>query len=320
MNKLNILLFLMILSLTVGLSNATTTTTTTTTQQYGLFTSTSINPNIYTLNNNTIPNNPTSIVNLQNSSSYYSATLIIYSNPLGFFEYALSPHINQKAFLDNPKVYENMKPNQNYYSKLQLPSNMTNKTTLNSYLNKYKYDGIIYFTSQDNSIIGIENYSVNGTNLYPYQFFNFISVKSNLNSTLVFKTNNTNINMNNLIKSIPSLLFGITNPVLGSLGLINNQKNNPIFTNKEETNINPQYVTPYVSQLYINTEPIKIYYNIDNRLITNPNSAKAVTEFNRIYDSKYLPAKAENNFFQYTIPSLFLITIILFILQKFNGE
>jgi hypothetical protein len=291
-------------------AGAFTTTTTYTTSSSS---TTTIPNNINSLNSNAFP-------------SVYSAGLIIYLNPAGYFEYVLSNSTSYKLNTDfySSNLYENTAPDM--YTATPL-----NATNLIQNTSNYNYEGAIFYTPiidispLEDCILGVSGCSNpsggNANGLTPNGLFTFLSqTPIAYNTTVVYSTSPTLASF--LVKSFTDG-FDITGiavaPFLSSFLLPS--ISNPLSSNNFEY-ISPQQNAIASLATQYNSNPLAVYFDANalglGTLSSKPNSQTALYEFDNYYNNIYQPNVDEDAFFSNLI--VILVYHINIYLIKINGD
>ena len=287
-------------------AGAFTTTTTYTTSSSS---TTTIPNNINSLNSNAFP-------------SVYSAGLIIYLNPAGYFEYVLSNSTSYKPNTDfySSNLYENTAPDM--YTATPL-----NATNLIQNTSNYNYEGAIFYTPiidispLEDCILGISGCSNpagggNANGLTPNGLFTFLSqTPITYNTTIVYSIAPTLASF--LVKSE----FDVAGIAIAPFLLLPSISN-PLSSNNFEY-ISPQQnaIASLASQY--NSNPLAVYFDANalglGTLSSKPNSQTALYEFDNYYNNIYQPNADENAFFS-NLVIILGYTILIYILIKINGD
>jgi len=292
--------------------------TTQTTNYLNYLTGTSIyNPDdILSLNSNIFP-------------QIYSAGLIIYLNPAGYFEFILSNSTSYKSssfFSSN--LYENTAPDMY----MTIPLNVTNFIQNTS---DYTYQGAIFYTPVidisplEDCILGVvgclnPSSSTNSTGLTSDGLFTFLSQSPiTYNTTIVYSTlpTLTSFLYNSFIDAVNiGAKIGVSVIIPSASSLVPLSYSNPMANNFE-------YITPQqnaialLSSQYNSPNPLAVYFDLNNGLLSSkPNSQSALYQFNTYYDNQYSSNQALNYFFYNGLGLILGYTIIIYILIKINGE
>ena len=274
----------------------------------------------------TIPNN----INSLNSNAFpsvYSAGLIIYLNPAGYFEYVLSNNTSYKLNTDfySSNLYENTAPDM--YTATPL-----NATNLIQNTSNYNYEGAIFYTPiidispLEDCILGISGCSNpsggNANGLTPNGLFTFLSqTPIAYNTTIVYSTPPTLASV--LVKSFTDgfdVAGTAVAPFLSSFLLPS--ISNPLSSNNFEY-ISPQQNAIASLATQYNSNPLAVYFDANalglGTLSSKPNSQTALYEFDNYYNNIYQPNVDEDAFFSNLVVILGY-TILIYILIKINGD
>lgn len=293
-------------------AGAFTTTTTYTTSSSS---TTTIPNNINSLNSNAFP-------------SVYSAGLIIYLNPAGYFEYVLSNSTSYKLNTDfySSNLYENTAPDM--YTATPL-----NATNLIQNTSNYNYEGAIFYTPiidispLEDCILGISGCSNpsggNANGLTPNGLFTFLSqTPIAYNTTVVYSTPPTLASF--LVKSFTDgfdVAGTAVAPFLSSFLLPS--ISNPLSSNNFEY-ISPQQNAIAALATKYNSNPLAVYFDANalglGTLSSKPNSQTALYEFDNYYNNIYQPNADEDTFIFSNLAVILGYTILIYILIKINGD
>ncbi|MHB1764758.1 MAG: hypothetical protein ACYCS1_04365 [Gammaproteobacteria bacterium] len=304
-------------------------------------TNTSINPTPYfssafsscyqNIGNNSFnPNN----ISTPPNCSIYCANMVIYLNPAGFFEYALDNGTN--LFNNNPSIYENVPPDYSVYSMYNDYLNVTSLAML--YLNpssvssitsspvalgmkNFTYEGSIFYSGLVN-IYPLEQ-EANQGNLTISEFLMFVQENQVdfYNTTIILQTPFLQVSgaaitssiITSLEQSVIPLVFlptTITNPQGASQQVTDILSNNVAYINTTSVTV------PLVASYYPNDNGyIKVSYNYEGQFLGDNYQT-----FNQYFDQYYAPQLVTYYFITNTAPLLLLITVLLFIISKLNGE
>ena len=265
--------------------------------------------------------NPNDLVSQQYCQSIiYCANLVIYLNQGGYFEYALD-HDNN-FFINNPGVYQNVAPDTSVYNSYNDYLQVLNASTTPQYIGiqNFTYEGTIFYSNLIN-IYPLEAEAQAG-NLRISGFFNFVNQNQNnfLNSTVILQSPNLQISgtaAESAFFSFLTLVAESAVPITWGYtpGQLKNTKQvaaTIISYNVALINTTP-VITPYVSSQYDLNGLVNVRYNYEGTFMT-------MNQFNENFDNYYAPQLSAYNFVTQTAPLLIVITILLFILSKLNGE
>ena len=261
------------------------------------------------LNPNNIGSNPT--------CSIYCANMTIYFNPAGFFEYAIDDGNN--LFLSNPTLYQNTAPDYSVYNLYNDYINATQVAGQNFGMKNFTYEGAIFYSGLID-ISPVES-RANSGNLTIADFLSFVqqNQQSFDNTTVILKTPDLQISgtaieatiINGLQDSIIPFTFfiaSLTNPAGQVQQVTNIVSNNVAYINTTQVTV------PLVASLYPNTGGyIQVFYDYEGSYVDE-------NTFNQNFDQFDSPQLAAYNFITNTAPLLLLITVLLFIVSKVNGE
>ena len=260
-------------------------------------------------------------------SSTNTADMIIYLNPAGYFEFAISNNTQTNVF-SNTALYQNTAPDQSILFPMSQLSNKNSPT----------FQGIVLYASATNlDLTPLEYDMLQGNGLTPSEFTNYVqnNINSFYNSTIIVSNANSN-NCNGVSAiwcSIVDFLNPSTNPqnittialnavfppasiVLGAINAGNAlslQQNYNYFAES------PSQSVQFYSEQTNSVEPYSVSFNFEGNMISGTTTAEQLYAFNKDYDNVFLLNYYQNQYYTTVIPTLFFLTFIIILLLAFNG-
>jgi hypothetical protein len=262
-------------------------------------------------------------------SSTNTANMVIYLNPAGYFEFAISNNTQTDIF-SNAALYQNTAPDQS----ILFPISQVNSSS------PLTFQGIIFYASAPNlDITPLENDMLQGNGLTPSNFENFVGNNVNYfyNSTVIISNSNVNAcngfsvlwcsivdffnpSVNPPPSNLTSILIDSFSPPLAiSLGIINAESAVSLQQSYNYFTENPaSSISFYQSQTNSN-EPYSVSFNFEGQQISGTTTAEQLYTFNQDYDSIFSLNYYQSEYYSTVLPTLFFLTFITVLLLAFNG-
>ncbi len=259
---------------------------------------------------------PFSINNIQNPPpSSTSGTLIIYYNPAGYFEFALSNSSVNNVFSD-ASLYENTAPDQSAYPLINISSS-----------NSYTYDGAVFYTYQGANIVPLEQTISNNGLLTTTDFLNFVESNPYLfQDTTLYFDSNTTFSWGAFLNSLSNPILQVTTILAPTVGFEIAFSHG--ITNRAVTFMPSSEAVTFISNASITPNPglaLNVEFNYEGQII-NTNSGKLTDnmyQFNADVDGVNSYGADTyynyNTFWNETLALLFETTIVAIIVDKLNG-
>lgn len=305
-----------------------------------------------------VPKNA-SILQNQVLSTPYSGSLIIYLNPQGYFEYIINSTGNQGGKITS-SMWVDLPPDQlvlpplnltllsqinggtyNASTLRQLGYSPKNSSVKNATI-QGTYIGSIFY-SQLIDITPIE-YDMLIANITPRNFFTWIEQNptSFYNTTVVYQINTLSAKITGYLQiitsAITSALLTAISPGLGMLSLFGNQgliataTRTSVCLGCQEASVPVLQSVPLAFSNMQNSTinyPLQVSYaypslcswgSLANGGVCIQKGVDGMTNFNNYVDGGYAPQVAMSQFETQSIPTIFVILILVFLFRTLNGE
>ena len=269
----------------------------------------------------------TSQIESPSLSSTNTADMIIYLNPAGYFEFAISNNTQTNIF-SNTALYQNTAPDQSILFPLNQLSNKNSPT----------FQGIVFYASATNlDLTPLETDMLQGNGLTPSEFVNYAenNINSLYNSTIIV-SNAESSNPCNGVGAIWCSIVDFINPSTNPqnittialdtifppasivLGVINTGNALSLQQNYNYFAESPSQSVQFYSEQTNSVEPYSVSFNFEGNMLSGTTTDQ-LYEFNQYYDNVFLLNYYQNQYYTTVIPTLFFLPFIVILLLAFNG-